>query len=234
MPPKLLVGVSAGGCLAMKYLGSQHARKTAPFWAAVSISNAYELVPLMRGLESRPCADALLVSALLGVLKNNMTSVSQRLFRAQDLMTCHSVADFEGRLMPPLYRDKFATLEDYYEANSCHGSLCDIQPGLPVLFMGALDDPLIPPHLHLHAVRYAASGRNPRAVSVLTERGGHLGWLSGWAGRRWDMQLAFQFLDHHLGYKICEACVRNGGAERDSSRPDLGLREDSIGMWAHF
>lgn len=63
---------------------------------------------------------------------------------------------------------------------------------VPLLCMTALDDPLIPRHVPNIALE--ASRSNPHVISLSTERGGHLGWLTGWRGESWGMAVVMHFI----------------------------------------
>ena len=203
--PKVIVGFSAGANVVVKYLGSGI---TIPpqIIAAVSVCNGHELVSLTREYTHRPAVNALMTSALQSVLKKRSAEVKRiaevrgvaldfgRLFGTKD------VREFDEMLMLPLYR-QFTTIDEYYAFNSCHTAFGQIST--PLLCMAALDDPLIRSDLSEHAV--CASAKNSNIISVITERGGHLGWLTGWSGVWWQQDLIFSYITSVYDMYLCSS-----------------------------
>ena len=56
-----------------------------------------------------------------------------------------------------------------------------------------MDDPIIHPSLLQLAVESART--NPSIFLVITQLGGHLGWLRGWSGKSWMTEVVMQFLE---------------------------------------
>jgi predicted alpha/beta-fold hydrolase len=191
--PMLLVGFSAGANLAVKYLGSR--ADESPFIGAVSVCNGHDLVTLTHNFIKRPMANAIMTNALQRLLADRLEEV-QRIAQAQNLqLDFHkmdhttNVRHFEEMLMLPFYK-QFSSLDEYYAHNSCYTAFKDVR--VPLLSMATLDDPLIHPDLPNHAVH--ASQCNPNIICVKTKRGGHLGWLTGWRGQWWMMDVIESFL----------------------------------------
>jgi predicted alpha/beta-fold hydrolase len=191
--PMLLVGFSAGANLAVKYLGTRAAES--PFMCAVSVCNGHKLVPLTHDFIERPMANAIMTNALQGLLAARLAEMKQIALAKtlhldfDKLRKTVNVREFEEMLMLPL-NQQFNTLDDYYTANSCGDHMKDIR--VPLLCMATSDDPLIGAELANHAV--IASKTNPNIICVQTKRGGHLGWLSGWRGKWWMMDVIERFL----------------------------------------
>ena len=189
----LLVGFSAGANLAVKYLGTRAAES--PFVCAVSVCNGHELVPLTHDFVERPMANAIMTNALQSLLAARLEEMKQIALAKtlqldfDKLRKTVNVREFEEMLMLPL-NQQFNTLDDYYTANSCGVHMKYIR--VPLLTMATSDDPLIGADLANHAV--IASNTNPNIICVQTERGGHLGWLSGWRGKWWMMDVIERFL----------------------------------------
>ncbi|KXZ51358.1 hypothetical protein GPECTOR_13g846 [Gonium pectorale] len=204
--PKLLVGFSAGANVVVKYLGLQ-GNKENPFVAAVSVCNGHELVPLTKEFLKRPVANTLMAQALQGLLKSKYSEVEQ-ICTARGLhvdfrgiLSTNNVRQFETELMLQLFPE-FSDIDAYYAYNSCHEAFKDVS--IPLLAMATCDDPLIHRDLTDHAVN--ASKGNPNVLSVRTNTGGHLGWLTGWNGRWWQQDVVFSFLDGVLALRYAATC----------------------------
>jgi predicted alpha/beta-fold hydrolase len=105
------------------------------------------------------------------------------------LRGCRSVRDYDERYIAPLYG--FRDAEDYYERASARHVLAEIR--VPALLLHAADDPFTP---LTERVR-AAAARNPLARAVVTERGGHVGFMAAEADgedRHWAENRLVEFL----------------------------------------
>eukprot|EP00798_Chlamydomonas_sp_ICE-L_P011547 gene11547-34262_t len=137
------------------------------------------------------------------------------------LATTSDVRTFEEALILPLYPKEFKDLDDYYEKSSSHQYLKDVQ--VPLLTLCNLNDPLITPELANIPVE--ASKSNPNIFCVTTRRGGHLGWLTGWDGRWWKMDLILAFIDSILsdgGVGAAQSNTPMGGDGAVQSNTSMG------------
>jgi predicted alpha/beta-fold hydrolase len=102
-------------------------------------------------------------------------------FDTRGLRRVRTVRQFDDRYTAPLggYRDA----ADYYEHASSLGAIARIR--LPALVIHAADDPLIP----VGPLRDPSVVGNPNVLLVVTERGGHVGFISA-AGRGEDRHWA--------------------------------------------
>lgn len=188
----VLVGFSAGANLVVKYLGEY---KDSPFCAGASICNGHELDPLTMQYQNDPIANALMTAALQRLLVANLIDLKEICTERsleidwKKLLEETDVRAFEEQLMLPLYPE-FKSLKAFYVHNSSHGHFKHIT--VPLLSLASLDDLLIRPDLARHAA--VASKINSNIFSIITKQGGHLGWLTGWKGRWWMMDLTFCFL----------------------------------------
>ncbi|KAG2497854.1 hypothetical protein HYH03_004120 [Edaphochlamys debaryana] len=190
--PKLLVGLSAGGNLAVRYQGDCPGES--PFIAAVSISNGHELTQLMSSLRRRPLMDAMLVTFIKGIMYDRMHEVEHLLERANihvhwpRLTWLWSTRPFEEHLTSRVWG--YTSVDEYYAKQGCFKSLQHVQ--VPLLSLASADDPMIDPQL----IRYAqeAARANPHVLSVATVRGGHLGWLEGNHAVCWMHKVIVQYL----------------------------------------
>jgi uncharacterized protein len=98
--------------------------------------------------------------------------------------------EFDDAATAPLHG--FAGAEDYYSRCSSLPVLGSI--AVPTLCVSALDDPFVPPET-VEAARRTAS---PAVRFLVTERGGHAGWVgaSGLTCVYWAEEQAIAFLAH--------------------------------------
>jgi len=92
----------------------------------------------------------------------------------------------------------FHSVHDYYAWCSCLSQLDQLE--VPMVFLNAVDDPLIPERL-CTGVRQLA-GSNPDVAFVLTQHGGHLGFLEG----GWVFARSVTWLDRFIG-QLADAAV---------------------------
>ncbi|KAJ9523773.1 hypothetical protein QJQ45_019962, partial [Haematococcus lacustris] len=174
--PKLALGFSQGSNVLCHYLGL-HANDPPPFTAAISVSNAFDLVTGTAALHLDWVTDALITRPLKRLLRKELAAVTE-LKEARNLqldlvkaLSTHHVREFDQALLVPAFG--FGSVDEYYHTQSCKDVLMDIRT--PLLLLNNLDDPVIPPALSL--LGQEAASRNPALIAVCTKRGGHLGWL---------------------------------------------------------
>ncbi len=93
--------------------------------------------------------------------------------------------------------------------------------GVPLLCMSARNDPIIHPSLLRHAE--AAAAANPNVLLALTQRGGHLGWLSGWGGHNWMMDVICEFAEAVINGKRTEKKLPEGaGVQKQQQQGEEG------------
>ncbi|GLI66122.1 hypothetical protein VaNZ11_009850 [Volvox africanus] len=164
--------------------------------AAVSVSNGYDLIEGTRHLvSSRPMADRIITAALHKLLRRRLPEVHAicaahgLLVDFNEVLACNTIRDFERALMLPI--SGHDDLDEYYRHNNCREALMNVRT--PLLCLSARDDPIIDPSLLQYAEDAAAS--NPHVLLAVTGRGGHLGWLQGWTGKSWMMDVIVQFVE---------------------------------------
>jgi predicted alpha/beta-fold hydrolase len=81
-----------------------------------------------------------------------------------------SIVDFSENFSSKIYG--FGNAFEYYKAGSCRYALADIE--VPVVFVNALDDPLVPPQL----IPFDEFNKNDKITLVTTDTGGHVAWIS--------------------------------------------------------
>ena len=225
--PLLAVGFSAGSNVLVKYLGE--AGGGSPFAGAVSVCNAYDLVAGTRlfcrlhPLWDRYMARLLRVLARRhsDMLEQVAPHISMRLVRKAS-----SVRALDALVAAPLYG--YPSVDAYYADSHCCTLLEHVR--VPTLLLNARDDPVIHPSLLEYPINAAAT--NPALIAAITKRGGHLGWITGWAPSSWYEAAIFEYLgavvDAHQASNVhtpaasqhdhgaagggaCEACGFAGG-----------------------
>jgi len=194
--PMIVIGVSAGANLAVKYI-AQHLGEH-PFVGVVSLANGSDLVNLTKAFDKRPHANTLMVGILKELFeyrKQELLIICRHNNKELDtgvIQRSRTVRDFETNLILPLYRDFYKDIDEYYRQHSSHEAYRQVD--IPLLSLGSMDDPLIDPSLHDHVVN--ASKTNDNIYAVLTREGGHMGWLTGWHGEQLHLKVIREFISY--------------------------------------
>lgn len=162
----VLLGHSLGGNLVLKFMGE--GGHGMPVLAAVAVSTPLDLAATCARMMARRnygyqryMLEAMKREALA---PGSSVSTTER----ATIAAVRNVYEFDDRFIAPLFGYKDA--QDYYESNAAKHFLAGI--ARPTLVLHALDDPWIP------AACYTAIDwpRLPKIETVLTPRGGHLGF----------------------------------------------------------
>ena len=189
--PLVVVGVSLGGNVLLKWLGEQGER--APVAAAAALSTPYDLAASARHLGS--AVGRIYVARFLATLKAKARSVAERFPETaarvdlERALAARDFREFDDAATAPLHG--FAGAEDYYARSSSLGFLPRIAK--PTLCLSALDDPFLPGETPPRARAAASTAIEFRT----TPQGGHIGWVSGpwpWRPRYWAEELAIDWL----------------------------------------
>jgi predicted alpha/beta-fold hydrolase len=201
--PLLGIGYSAGSNVLIKYLAE--AGSDAPLVGAVSVCNAYDLV---RGTalfaKHHPWWDKAMARSLARLAARHWDLLEQVMPLQKGLVRkASSVRDLDTLVATPLYG--YPSVDAYYADQHCCALLEHV--AAPTLCLNARDDPIIHPSLLDYPLN--ASAANPRLISVVTRRGGHLGWVEGWRPVSWYERVCFEFLDAALAARgaLCGAGV---------------------------
>ena len=188
--PVLAAGVSLGGNVLLKWLGEHPGERLVA--AAATLSVPYDLAAGDRHMTSFP--SALYVRAFVKTLVPKAESIARRFPGAAARLDIPRAArawtfrEFDDAATAPLHG--FAGADDYYTRSSSLNVLGSID--VPTLCLSALDDPFVPPEC-VAAARAAAS---PSVRFLVTERGGHAGWVAARGLRpvSWGEESAIAFL----------------------------------------
>ena len=174
--PIVLAGVSLGGNVLLKYLGERGDRVPAQVRGAAAMSVPFDLA---RG--SRHISHGFSRVYERHFLKSLKAKARAKLARYPDLIAdpaaldrVQTLWDFDDVVTAPVHG--FASAEDYYRKSSSIRFLQGIR--VPTLLLSAKDDPFLPPEV-LDEVRDIARGVAPLKLEFV-ERGGHVGFISGW------------------------------------------------------
>jgi predicted alpha/beta-fold hydrolase len=195
--PKILVGISAGGNMVLKYIGEQKGKH--PFLGAVCVSSGQDVVHVAKGIKSMPLMNGMMLEFLRKIFIQRIDDV-RTIARARGvkldfdrLLKTNDILEFDAKLMLPLF-PQYKTVEDYYASFTWYDSIKYID--VPFLALSAIDDPLIHPKAVNCALK--ASLKNKHIISIETEKGGHLGCLESWSGKSWHEHIICMFIDNIL------------------------------------
>jgi hypothetical protein len=192
--PLMAIGFSLGGNVLLKYLGEQGAKNTAPLSAAVAISVPYDLSAgteaLERGAMARIYVHYFLRSLLAKV--RDKQEILQDILDLDAVSASTTLREFDEAATAKLHG--FTSADDYYLKASSNRFINSIQ--VPTLLLHSRDDPFLP----VAALPLSAIEANPLLTLVLTEGGGHVGFLEGglpWNPAFWVEEQSASFLAHH-------------------------------------
>ncbi len=185
--PAAIIGVSLGGNLLLKYLGETG--NTSPLKTAVAVSVPFNL---------EVCADQLqqglaivygryLLQRLKQSYRAKFSRIVSPLALDLNLTAIQTLREFDDAITAPLHGFKDAA--DYYQRCSCAQFLSTIQT--PTLIIHAQDDPFMRPQ-----VVPAASTMSPAITLELTQRGGHVGFVTGRSFCRLEYWLEQRIIQH--------------------------------------
>jgi len=189
-----VAGFSLGGSVLLRLLeeGGEAARRHVA--AAVAVSVPFDLAAGARRLEALP--GRLYGASFLRTLRTAVARKARE--RGIELpldaaRRARTLREFDEGVTAPIHG--FDGAEDYYRSAGAGTALDRIRT--PTLVLHALDDPFLPEA----AVPKAALAANPWISSVLTPRGGHVGFVEGaapWTPGFWAERTAAAFLSAAL------------------------------------
>jgi predicted alpha/beta-fold hydrolase len=193
----LLVGVSLGGNVLLKWLGEQESNVPAQLRAAAAISVPFDLGRGSRYLD-RGFSRFYQAHFLRSLRKKAMGKSEHfpQALRPDVVQGVRTLYEFDDLVTAPVHG--FRDADDYYTRSSSLHFLAGIRT--PTLLLSARDDPFLPAAV-LDEVRDTARA-NPALHLEFVERGGHVGFISGtlpWRPFYYAEWRAAEFLDHALG-----------------------------------
>lgn len=194
--PWLMVGVSLGGNVLLKWLGEEGAAVDSRIRAAAAISVPYDLEAGARHIATGVARvyDRTFLKSLRAKALAKLRRYPD-LFDPARLATARTVFDFDEAVTAPVHG--FRDARDYYTRSSSIHLLDRIR--VPTLLLSARDDPFLPTHVLERAAALAAT--NPAIALEVTPAGGHVGFVSGsapWRARYYADERTFRFFDDAL------------------------------------
>jgi uncharacterized protein len=190
--PLVVVGISLGGNVLLKYLGEQGTRVPSIVRGAAAISVPYDLARASRWI-GRGFGKIYERSFMTSLRAKAEAKVAQfpGLVPLEPLRSAVTLWDFDDRFTAPVHG--FADAADYYTQSSSLQFLDRIDR--PSLLVSAVDDPFLPAQV-LDDVRDVA--RDNRAVTIdFVPHGGHVGFTTGtvpWRAGAWAESRAVEWL----------------------------------------
>ncbi|MEO8402014.1 MAG: hydrolase [Gammaproteobacteria bacterium] len=189
--PFAAVGFSMGGNVLLKWLGELGSKN--PLKAAVAVSVPFELHKTSLRIQAG-FSRVYQFYFMLGLRKKMRDKFKAKPapFEVAALAKMQTIEEFDDKVTAPLHG--FASADDYYTKASCRQFLHKI--AVPTLLIQAKDDPfmtddLLPDQDEL----------SPEVILELTEKGGHVGFVSGafpWRAEYWLEQRVPEFLEQFL------------------------------------
>lgn len=186
--PIVAMGSSAGGGLLASYL--QGHPVDSHLDALVCLSPGYDTKQLFcQGGGTVPWPyDRLLLLGQQLLVRKNQEALAGRL-SVGEVMKCRTLNEFTTVVELPAYG--MSSLDEYWDANN---PLRSTFPGaaLPMMCVNARDDPVVVESMIPKEKFRGESWKS--AMLVLSDNGGHCGFLEGWTGGRWDYRVGCAFL----------------------------------------
>ena len=175
----VLVGISIGGNITLKYLGESAHCVSPHVRASVVISVPMDLAGSAAELAKRQ--NSIYMSYLLRPLRRRMREKASRfpqLFDISGLSSIRTFHEFDARFTAPFHG--FQSVEEYWEKSSSLAFLDRIST--PTLIITALDDPFLSPR----CIPYDAAERNSSLILETPPHGGHVGFIDSLSlGETW-------------------------------------------------
>jgi predicted alpha/beta-fold hydrolase len=186
------IGISLGGNVLLKHLGETG--DSADLVAAAAWSVPFDLGTGARFMETG--LNRRYVDRLLESLKTKVRARRNEiggLIDVERTLQATTFREFDDAATAPLHG--FSDADDYYRQCSSAGFIPAI--ATPTLVIHSRDDPFLP----AVAIPEPSLRSNPAITAVITDRGGHVGFVAGrvpFAPRFWAEEVIVDWLDDHL------------------------------------
>jgi uncharacterized protein len=167
-----IAGFSLGANIVLKWAAEEGAKPPESIGAVTAVSCPFDLATCASHLDAP--RNWWMRARFLQTMRQKALRKAERFpehFDARAIRAAWTFRSFDEVVTAPIhgYRDA----ADYWSRASCGAHLGAIRT--PTLIISALDDPLIPPA----AVPRDCAAGNPAITLLLTERGGHVGFVAG-------------------------------------------------------
>ena len=194
--PLYAIGFSLGGNVLLKWLGETG--RSSPILAAVTLSVPYDLAAAAHYLE-RPVGRLYFANFMRRLKPKALDLIARFPDETQRLDPAHVLAarsfhEFDRCFTAPLHG--FTSVEDYYSRSSAIEYLPRIE--VPTLCISSNDDPFFP----REGVTRSRNVVSSSVTFVVTDRGGHTGFVSGrwpWRPKYWAEELCVDWLGNFQG-----------------------------------
>lgn len=186
------IGFSLGGNALLKYLGEEGGLTRVK--CAVAVSVPFDLGAGADHLD-RSAMGRFYTRLFVKNLVKKSQSKADLIASSCDFergLRAQSFREFDDAITAPLHG--FLHADDYYERSSSAQFIPSIR--VPTLLLHSEDDPFLP----VECIPYANIATNPRVHAVVTQTGGHVGFIHGTPAkpRFWAEETAARFLALHL------------------------------------
>jgi predicted alpha/beta-fold hydrolase len=185
-----IVGVSLGGNVLLKWLGEQGADVPSVVKVGAGISVPFDLTPCAQALD-RGFAKRVYTANFMHTMRRKVLDKARVYPDFVDLAATRRARTFaEYDTVVTARLSGFTDADDYWRRASCRPYLSRVMR--PVLVINAVDDPFVPPAALPKPTELSASVR-----VVMTQHGGHVGFLGGrwpWRVDAWAERRALDFL----------------------------------------
>jgi predicted alpha/beta-fold hydrolase len=182
--PIFLVGFSLGGNVALKLAGEEGDSEL--IQGVCAVSTPIDLAACTRRMQKPD--NFVYERRFVRNMKKRMIATGR--YTSADLAECFSIWDIDDKITAPSFG--FNGAEHYYGTQSAQNFLHAIR--VPTLLLQAKDDTFVPFAIFQHP----AIAANPMIELVVTEHGGHLGFLSRRQPRFWLNEPVLEFIHSHL------------------------------------
>jgi hypothetical protein len=185
--PVFLAGFSLGGNVVLKLAGELGESAAGMIAGVMAISTPIDLAACVRQLD-KP-SNRIYARRFVSRLKERVRAkerLTPGLFDLSGLDRVQNIYEFDDRFTAQAFG--FGSADNYYATQSANQFLDRIR--VPTLVVQAKDDPLIPFAVYDHP----AFSTNPHLRLLVTEHGGHLGFISRAKPRFWLDQVLVHWL----------------------------------------
>jgi predicted alpha/beta-fold hydrolase len=172
--PYGVMGYSLGGNVTLKFLGESGGAAAGLVAAGAAVSVPFDLDAGGRRLEGTFMGRNVYTRYFLGPLRRKMLDKGDVVAERCDLEAiarARTIREFDDAATAPIFG--FDGAADYYARSSSDQYLTGIR--VPTLVVHARDDPFLP----AASIPEPALRSNPAITALITDRGGHLGFLAG-------------------------------------------------------
>lgn len=181
--PRFLVGFSLGGNVSLKLAGELGEERSTELIAGVcAISTPIDLAAGVQRIGQR--RNRLYERRFLKRMRARLLATGR--YSRSELAAARTIYQIDDRITAPSFGFKGA--DHYYATQSAQNYLERIR--VPTLLIQAKDDTFIPFEMY----RHPALSSNPWLRLLVTERGGHLGFLARRGARFWVDEVVIEFL----------------------------------------